>query len=123
MWDRRCRVTRVKDGDTLVTYEDCGKGDFEETDVRLFGTFAPEKDQQGWAETTKFAQDWVAKHAVGDWPFTVLYMRNKANTREQVTFGRYVCMLRANDTEEYLNTAVAAFVAEKGFPRGTGGGA
>lgn len=121
MWDRRARIVRVKDGDTVVDFEDVGKGDFEETDVRLFGTYAPERGQVGYEETTAFAEAWVQKHATSEWPFVVTYMRNKSNTREQVTFGRYVCMVRAEDTQEYLNLAVSAFVIEKGYPRGTGG--
>lgn len=121
MWDRRCKIERVKDGDTIVTYEDCGKQDYEQTDVRLFGVYAPERGQPGFDETTEFAVEWIKVRDNGDWPWVITYMRNKSNTREQETFGRYVCMVHNAVTGEYLNAAIAAFVIEKGYPRGTGG--
>lgn len=121
MWDRRCQITRVKDGDTVVVYVDDGKREFAEEDIRLFGTWAPEEGQEGYVETTQFAQEWIDRRKAGPWPFTVIKMRNKKDTLEQMTFGRYVGMIFDNVNHEYLNTAVAAFVADHNYPRGTGG--
>lgn len=121
MWDHRAKSARVIDGDTLVTYEDWGKGLYEQTTVRLFGTFAPEMKETGGPETKAFAEKWIVDHSKGDWPLIVQYIRNKPNTAEETTFGRYVCMVFDAVTGESLNTAVSAFVVANGYPHGTGG--
>jgi hypothetical protein len=47
-------------------------------------------------------------------------IRNKSNTHEQTTFGRYVAMVWTADLTECLNVAVSAFVTASGYGGGTG---
>ena len=120
MWDHRARIDSVHDGDTIRVYQDDGREEFASLDVRLFGTFAPELNQLGGPEARDYAAAWVKARSVGDWPFVVQMIRNKSNTHEVTTFGRYVAMVYTADLTECLNVAVSAFVASKGYGGGTG---
>lgn len=121
MWDRRVRIEEVHDGDSLTVYVDDGKSYFSREKIRLFGTFAPELNQPGGPETRDFAREWVKTHStVADWPFYLLYIRNKSNTAEEETFGRYVAMIMTIDQTECLNTVVSAFVKARGYGGGIG---
>jgi hypothetical protein len=122
MWDYRAKITNVHDGDTVTAVLDRGFGDMVEIQVRLFGTFAPELAQTGGADTRDYAAAWIAARQGSDpeaWPFIVTSIRNKVDTREIETLGRYVCLI-TDPQGECLNTAVSAYVQQKGYPGGTG---
>jgi endonuclease YncB( thermonuclease family) len=122
MWDRRAKVLKAKDGDTLRVVLDQGFGDAKTIDLRLLDTWAPEKDEPGGPETREYVETWLNEHDPdGDeWPFVVKVERNRADTREVVTFGRYVGTLTAFDGYSSLNEDINAFVASKGYGRGIG---
>jgi endonuclease YncB( thermonuclease family) len=122
MWDRRAKVLAVKDGDTLRVVLDQGFGDAKTIDLRLLDTWAPEKDEPGGPETREYVETWLNEHDPdGDeWPFVVTVDRNRAGTREVVTFGRYVGTLTAFDGYSILNEDVNAFVASMGYGHGIG---
>jgi hypothetical protein len=122
MWDRRAKVLKVKDGDTLKVVIDQGFGDAKTLDLRLLDTWAPEKAECGGGETREFVETWLNEHDPdGDeWPFVVTVERNRAGTREVVTFGRYVGTLTALNGYSILNEDVNAFVASRGFGHGIG---
>jgi hypothetical protein len=121
VWDRRARVLKAKDGDTLRVVLDQGFGDTKTIDLRLFETWAPEHDQGGGPETRAFVLEWLDKNNPdGDeWPYVVTVNRTRGDAHEVVTFGRFVGIL-ANAQGDSLNAAVNAFVTSKGFGRGTG---
>lgn len=121
MWDRRATVLSVIDGDTMHVLLDQGFGDSKEMALRLFGVWAPEKSQTGGPETTAFVSRWLAERAGQSfvkWPFVVTTMRVRDDSKEQMTFNRYVGTLDYGN--ESLNLAVNAFVAANGYGGGTG---
>lgn len=120
MWDHRARISEVHDGDSVTIYQDDGRSEYAVLKIRLFGTYAPELDQPGGQETATFARQWVADRGTGDWPFIVTMIRNKSNTLEQMTFGRYVAMVTSASTGESLNVAVSTFVRANGYGGGIG---
>ena len=120
MWDHRARIESVHDGDTVKVYQDDGREEFVSLNIRLFGTFAPELGDPGGPETRDYAAAWVKARSVGEWPFVVQMMRNKSNTHEQATLGRYVAMVYTSDLTECLNVAVSAFVIASGYSGGIG---
>jgi len=121
MWDRRARLDRVIDGDTIVVELDQGFGDEKHIEVRLFGVYAPEHDQPGGPETTAFVTAWFQTLPDLPWPFVVTTMRMKTVDREQTTFTRYVALVASLDGSRSLNADVTAFVEAQGYPRGIGG--
>lgn len=121
MWDNRCRLTEVKDGDTVEIYVDDAKERYSDEAVRLFGVFAPEKTDVGGPETKAFVAAWITVHDDGsEWPFIRVSMRNKGNTKEQTTFNRYVGMIWSRDLAHCLNVEVSNFVQAQGYSGGTG---
>lgn len=120
MWDKRARITDVHDGDTVTVYQDDGRDEFATLRLRLFGTYAPELSQTGGTDVRDYAASWVKARAIGDWPFVVVSIRNKSNTHEETTLGRYVAMVWTADLSECLNVAVSAYVKAKGYGGGTG---
>ncbi|MGA5019263.1 hypothetical protein ACPCAA_17825 [Streptomyces griseoincarnatus] len=122
MWDRRARVLAVTDGDTLKVQLDQGFGDTKTLDLRLYDTWAPESDQPGGPETRKYVETWLDEHDPdGDeWPFVVTTKRIKNDSREVVTFGRYVGTLTALDGFSILNEDINAFVFRHGYGKGIG---
>lgn len=121
MWDRRARLDRVKDGDTFVAVLDQGFGDSKQIDVRLLGVYAPERGQLGFEDCTAFTRRWLdgeASSTGARWPFVVTTARMPVADREQSTLGRYVATVTSLDGSRNLNIALAAFIAENGYPRG-----
>ena len=121
MWDRRARLDRVVDGDTVAVELDQGMGDEKHIEVRLFGVYAPETHEVGGPETAAFVRDWFAALPAAAWPFVVTTMRMKTADREQMTFTRYVAMVTSLDGSRSLNADVADFVQTRDYPRGIGG--
>lgn len=123
MWDYPGVVENVHDGDTITVTIDRG---FEEHRVamklRLEGVFAPELKQLGGEETHAFTQAWLSEHSAPgvEFPLVVTTVRLKNGKREVKTLERYVARVDSPSGES-LNKAVAAFVAERGYPRGIGG--
>lgn len=121
MWDRRARIIYVKDGDTLKVCLDQGYGDTKTIDLRLGETWAPEKAGDGGAASREFVLDWIARHDdFSDWPFVIWTTRLKNGTKEAMTFGRYVGVVKNADETSNLNQEIASFVAANGFSGGIG---
>lgn len=119
MWDYRASVLKVKDGDTLRVLLDRGFDETKEIDLRLFDTWAPEKKDSGGPETKSHAAEWVAERSEGRWPFVVILERNKSDTHEVSTLGRFVGTL-LDAQGQSLNSAVTEFVGARGYGHGTG---
>ncbi len=117
VWDRRARVHKVVDGDTVVVVLDQGFGDTKKLALRLKGTWAPEDGEPGCFETYCFVLDWTDSEA--EWPFIVTTHRVRADTHEVTTLGRYVGTITRADGR-CLNDDVNAFVALNGYGGGTG---
>lgn len=118
MWDKRCKIHRIIDADTLAVILDQGFGDTKKIDLRLDGVFAPERKQVGAVETTLFVVRWVEFRNQGGWPFVMTTAMIRSQEHERTTFGRFVGTLTWN--KESLNDAINQFVADNNFPRGTG---
>lgn len=120
MWDRRARVDRVKDGDTLVVVLDQGFNDTKQIDLRLLGVYAPElHDVNGGAAAKAYVEKWLDTYGEGiKWPFIVTTART--NDHETKTFDRYVCTLTTIDGSRSLNIDVQQYVIEQHFSGGIG---
>lgn len=120
VWDRRAKLERVKDGDTIVAILDQGFGDTKQIDVRLLGVWAPESNQPGGRETTQFVQDWFAQLPATTWPFILTTVPMKTVDRELKTFDRYVAIVGSADHSRNLNAEIIAYVQDQGFGGGIG---
>ena len=120
MWDKRAKLLRVKDGDTVVVVLDQGFGDSKEVDIRLLGVWAPESNQTGGKETKEFVEGWFAKLPSIEWNFVVTTVRMKTVDKEQKTFDRYVGFVTSQDGTDNLNTEVMEFIHSRGYGGGTG---
>lgn len=124
MWDKRARLLRVIDGDTIEVLLDQGFRDTKEIDVRLLGVWAPEMREPGGPETKAFVQEWFRREeaATGGkvWSVVVTTMRMPVADKEQQTFDRYVCTVTSMDGSRSLNVAVSQYVAEQGYGGGSG---
>jgi hypothetical protein len=119
VWDRRARVLKAHDGDTLTVVLDQGFGDTKQISGRLKGVYAPELKQPGGPETAEFTRLWILRRGVGQWPVIVTTIRIKDDTHEDMSFTRYMIVLTDLEGNE-LNTAVQQFVHEHGFGGGVG---
>lgn len=122
MWDRRAKVLKINDGDTLVALLDQGFGDTKEITVRLLGVWAPELNQTGGPETKEFVVNWLdGKTLAGTtWSFIITTARMKTVDREQKTFDRYVATLTTMDNSYNLNVDVMDFVMRNNYAGGSG---
>lgn len=119
MWDNRCRLLRVVDGDTVDLYVDRGRQDYSDERHRLFGVWAPEARETGGRETSDYVRGWFDAHDDGSpWPFIVETTRNRANTAEVKTLDRYVSMVYSRDRRFSLNVDTALWVSEHGYGPG-----
>lgn len=121
MWDRRARLDRVVDGDTVVVECDQGFGSELHIEVRLFGVYAPESHDPGGPETREYVRSWFLSLPEASWPFVVHTVRMKQTDREQMTFTRYVAMVTSLDGSRSLNADVTAWLEQHDYPRGVGG--
>ena len=123
MWDRRARVQRVIDGDTLEVVLDQGFGDTKRIIVRLKDCHAPERGQEGYKETKRYLTDWciAASSGTRTWPFIVTTYRTQSDV-EDMTFNRYVAeLLSTDDTGRPIgraSTAVNDYVSSHAYPPG-----
>lgn len=120
MWDRRARLVRVKDGDTIVAVLDQGFRDEKEIDVRLLGVYAPELHETGGPECKTFVEKWFAQLPFVEWPCIVTTVRMKTVDAEQMTFDRYVALVNSLDMSQSLNVEICEFIRLNGFPGGVG---
>lgn len=117
----RAKILGIHDGDTVKVLLDRGFEEYSSEWIRLSEVFAPELKQKGGAATRDFVEDWVKQREDDEWPFRVVIFRQKNDSKEQTTLSRYVARIFYEETNQCLNDDVASFVAEQGFPRGTGG--
>lgn len=120
MWDKRAKLIRVKDGDTLIAVLDQGFGETTELDLRLFGVWAPESSQKGGPETKAFVEKWFASLPETKWPFIVTTVRMKYTDKEQMSFSRYIGIVTSIDGSQNLNLDIQQFVIDHKYPGGTG---
>ena len=122
MWDRRCFISDIHDGDTVTMTIDQGFGDLKElVHIRLFGVYAPELSQIGGPECRDFVDSWVNTYkGLKRFPFVVTTLRGPVSDREIMTLSRYVSVIETMDHSHNLNTEVQAFVKSKGYGGGIG---
>jgi len=118
MWDRRAKLVRIHDGDTITVVLDQGFRDTKEIDLRLFGVHAPELKEVGGPETRDFVFDWFLPLSTKvTWPFIVTTVRMPIADREMTTLERYLGTV-TDTINRNLNVDVMAFVASKGYGPG-----
>ena len=94
IWDRRCQILSVTDGDTLRVRIDDGRRHYSEEAIRLLDVHAAElfsgtvEERAIGAEHKAAANEWLLEHVthlpLQEWPF---YVRT---FRDRQTFNRYV---------------------------------
>lgn len=118
MWDRRAKIVRVIDGDTVEALLDQGFGDTKRITLRLKGARAPERGQQGSMETMQFVERWlVQRMRTLAWPFVVVTYRTSADVEDR-SFARYIADVLTADLGETLSEAINQFVHDNGYPVG-----
>lgn len=98
MWEYRCRVLSVYDGDSLKLEVDLGFGatmKLKDPGCRLLDIDTPEirgPERSLGLEAKQFVLDWIAEREDGDdWPFICRTVRDDATGK----YGRYLVDLRA----------------------------
>ncbi len=107
VYDYRCRITRIIDGDSLETVIDVGFYITTTHRVRLLGVDAPElfsgppeTRAKGQAAKT-WTTDWVNAHTPPGWAWPFRIRTAKADS-----FGRWLADVTALDDGSTLNTDI-----------------
>lgn len=93
------KVLRVVDGDTLVTYIDCGFHIYTEQTVRLLGVDAPEMRGSTrilGMKSKLFVQAWIDQGSTSEWPFLL-------KTYKDDSFGRMLGVIWRISDGQNLN--------------------
>lgn len=109
----------VHDGDNLWLETDQLDWSRKVRALRLFNVYAPELKDRGGPECRKFVADWVGRWSGPGWPFSVDTVLN-GNSRDLLTFNRFVAVVWNADRTSQLNAEIQAFVTANGYPGGTG---
>lgn len=119
----RARLDEVHDGDTIRLVMDAGFDNTTRKWLRLRGVFAPELKQTGGPSTRGFVQIWLDDHqgvTPAHWPFEVDTYRTSGDN-DVMTLDRYVAEVRCAATQDSLNAAVLAYLAQHpDWPHGVG---
>lgn len=131
-WDYPCYYVANHDGDTVRVIVDQGFGNLKDIQdgLRLKDVFAPELHQEGGMDTRDFVAKWFRDHEANSiediitgfalWPFILRTEMTKHNSRERMSFGRYIGTIWSSNDPITLNEAINAYVISKGYPRGIG---
>ena len=82
MYEYKCKIVRVIDGDTVQVEVDHGMQIKSIQNIRLLEVFAPELDEPGGKEMKALLEQWCEKHKDG-----VLILNTRKDSR---SFNRYI---------------------------------
>ncbi len=111
----------VHDGDSIWLCTDQGDWDRKVRACRLSIVYAPETQplQRGGLECKAFVQAWIDRWNTGKWPYQVDTLQD-GNSRDMMTFGRFVTIVWNQDRTAQLNAEIQAFVVANGYAGGSG---
>jgi micrococcal nuclease len=98
MYEYRCEIDRVVDGDTLHLHVDLGLDIYTQATIRLAGINTPEMNTQAGKAARNAAIHWIDDRTAPPSEFTVRTVKDKKEK-----YGRYLGVLLRDDDPVPLN--------------------
>jgi micrococcal nuclease len=104
MWEYRCRVLDIYDGDTFTLLVDLGFKTTHKVRIRLLDIDTPEVrgEEREWGLRAKAeAVDWLTERVEGEWPFIV-------RTEKTGKYGRWIGDIRSAHDDIWITDHLKA---------------